>query len=959
MDKINLEFVEDLLTKPTLKERITRLEAAGLFDAEGLYRLIDTAAELAVSDPGKARRLAALCAAVADAAAAPAVVPPATYTQARTHAINGEFDVALRLIRSAHDGYVSLGENLEALRTNVGLMAVLLELGRYGEALDAGQVVLDALGDPSKPYTTSAPQESDFLTAMVDQNRGRCYEYMGRYDEALRVYASAEERYRALGMIERLGEITSNRGAILLHLGRGSEALAAHEAAATLFEEAGLALSHAQALGNIGETHLRLGNYQQSLDAFQQARHLLEPLDAYVEECFLLRNTADAYLALNLYPEALATYQEADDMLRTAGMVYDRGQALWGMGSTLIARSEFAEAERALAEAAALFASADNEPLLSGVMLELATLLTARGEHEEALVTAGRALTLVSEKDWPVHLVYAHMRMADLLLPDVAKSEPHLLAAKRLVEHLALPHLRYRLDERLGHLRRLQGRLKEARKLLEAAVDEIERLRGTLAQEAVRASFLRDKITAYEDLLQLHLGQGDDESLRCAFAVAERAKSRTLVDLLVGVINKDLSTPVNSELETRLQDLQADLNAIYDRLLAGASEHGAPLSELRRKAVEIEREISRVRLQAAPAKSTPSAVPAPLDSVHERLSDNVILVAYHVVGDEIMAFVNVGGDIQVVRRLGSVTVVQRLLQRLTAQWERFRAGSQFVSRHIDMLERSARHVLASLYTELVAPLEALLSTAPRPPSGEAGATQKLAIVPHGLLHQVPFHALFDREHYLIDRFEISYAPSARVYSLCQEQAPRNSGKALVLSVPDPLIPAVTHETHAIVRYLRGAEVRDDTQATMAMLRAEAPGCDILHLACHGMFRADNPMYSALKLYDGWLRATDVLQLDLTGALVTLSACESGRNQIITGDEILGLSRAFLGAGAVTLVVSLWLVQDETTVWLMEKWYEQLVNGMERAAALRAAQLALKAVYPHPYYWAPFVLIGRR
>jgi len=119
------------------------------------------------------------------------------------------------------------------------------------------------------------------------------------------------------------------------------------------------------------------------------------------------------------------------------------------------------------------------------------------------------------------------------------------------------------------------------------------------------------------------------------------------------------------------------------------------------------------------------------------------------------------------------------------------------------------------------------------------------------------------------------------------------------------------------------------------------------------------MFSALKLHDGWLTAADVMQLDFDEALVTLSACESGRATVIRGDEVIGLPRAFLGAGAATVVVSLWLVQDETTVALMTHWYQGLREGMGRAAALRAAQQALKARYPHPYYWAPFVLMGQR
>jgi CHAT domain-containing protein len=225
---------------------------------------------------------------------------------------------------------------------------------------------------------------------------------------------------------------------------------------------------------------------------------------------------------------------------------------------------------------------------------------------------------------------------------------------------------------------------------------------------------------------------------------------------------------------------------------------------------------------------------------------------------------------------------------------------------------------------------------------------------------VPFHALFDGERYLLERFEISYAPSSRVYSLCQGQDPRRSGKALVMSVTDPLIPAVGEEARAVARYLPGARVLSDEQATSDALRSASTDCSVVHLACHGLFRADNPMFSSLKLHDGWLTAAEVMRLDLAGALVTLSACESGRNEVLAGDEPIGLTRAFLGVGASTLVVSLWLVQDEATALLMEKYYERLGNGsMGPAEALRAAQLAIMDEYSHPYYWAPFVVVGKR
>ncbi|MCB0009048.1 MAG: CHAT domain-containing protein, partial [Anaerolineales bacterium] len=277
-------------------------------------------------------------------------------------------------------------------------------------------------------------------------------------------------------------------------------------------------------------------------------------------------------------------------------------------------------------------------------------------------------------------------------------------------------------------------------------------------------------------------------------------------------------------------------------------------------------------------------------------------------------------------------------------------GADFVARNLPQLELSAQRILGWLYEELFAPLADYLPA--------AAQAQPLVIVPHGVLHQVPFHALFDGQRYLLESYEISYAPSATTYALCAAKGSRPAGHALVLGVADSRIPFVVEEVAAVSTALANSRTFLNESATYSALQGVAPGCRLLHLACHGLFRGDNPMFSALQLHDHWVTANELMALDLDGALVTLSACESGRSNILAGDEIIGLTRAFLGAGAATLVASLWLVEDESTARLMSDWYRRMPDA-SRAAALRQAQLALKETHSHPYYWAPFVLVGQR
>lgn len=937
-------LIERLLAPASAEARAAILDSHGLRTAGGLGALLDRAAQLVTSDPGKGRQLAAIAAEAAGDANLPVARSRAHYLMAQAHASNAEFDAALRLIEQTRAELEALGEPLEALRTNVGLMDVLREQGRYQQALDAGAAVMQALGRLDGPSDARTR-----LRAMVQESWGSIYEEMGRYDEALAAYAAAEEGYSALRLSERLGGVSNNRGIVLLGLGRGRAALAAFEEAAAVFAAAGLALPRATTLLNIGSAHLLLGAYSRALACFEQARQLFAELDALADTPSVLLDTADVYLAINLHPEAASTYREADELLRAAGMPHDRARALWGLGSALAAMGRLDEAGAALAEAAALFRAADNLPLLSGVMLEQASLQSLRGKRAAALATSRAALALIAGRDFPIQHVYAHLRVADLLLPDLEAAETHLRAASASAEPLGLPHLRYRVLQRLGHLRRLQGRHPESLSLLEQAVDEIEGLRGTLPFEAVRASFLHDKTAAYEDLVQLHLAAGDPVGPRRAFAAAERAKSRSLVDLLAGGAE---ARPLDGG-DPAHEALQADLNAIYLELLGGGPDtgHRAQPHELRARAADLERELSLLRLRAA-ASPDPAAAPLHVAAPRPDTPHGTPVVAYHIVGDEVIAFVWAAGEVQVVRGLCEVGALKGQLRRLGDQWDRFRAGQAFVTRHMAALTETAQRVLHELYLQLFAPVEACL-----PLKDRAGRPAPLAIVPHGPLHQVPFHALFDGEGYVVDRFELSYAPSATVLALCAARRPRHDGPALLIGVSDPSLPAVAAEIEAVGRLLPNARVVRDADATRAAVASLAPGCSTLHMACHGLFRADNPLYSALQLGDGWLTAADVLGLDLAGALVVLSACESGRGEIIGGDEVIGLARSFLGAGAVTLVVSLWLVQDEAAARLMSDWYGRIAQGQGRAAALREAQLALREHYPHPYYWATFSLIG--
>jgi CHAT domain-containing protein len=271
------------------------------------------------------------------------------------------------------------------------------------------------------------------------------------------------------------------------------------------------------------------------------------------------------------------------------------------------------------------------------------------------------------------------------------------------------------------------------------------------------------------------------------------------------------------------------------------------------------------------------------------------------------------------------------------------------------LLQASQQQLAWLYQDLLVPLESYLT-----------GYQRLLIAPDGPLFRVPFHALYDGQAYTLDRFEVSYAPSARALRLCYEHDQQQSDQlhqALILGYARPgRLPQIEAEVRAVARALPCALILTGEQASLTRLKVEAGHCKVLHLASHGFFRHDNPFFSGLQLAGGeWLRALDLYGLPLHGALVTLSGCDTGRHRLFGGD-LLGLGRGFLVAGASALVSSLWPVDDEATARLMVSFYAKLADGQTVAAALRAAQRALRdgqlaQGYAHPAFWAPFCLWG--
>jgi CHAT domain-containing protein len=246
--------------------------------------------------------------------------------------------------------------------------------------------------------------------------------------------------------------------------------------------------------------------------------------------------------------------------------------------------------------------------------------------------------------------------------------------------------------------------------------------------------------------------------------------------------------------------------------------------------------------------------------------------------------------------------------------------------------------------------------------------EALCIVPHGYLFYIPFHALRTTSgKYLIEEKPIVYAPSSALMMLARlhRRASKparfvgfGTGKA---EDPPSRRQGFEDEARAIsaLPFWKEQTAFTGESASAATFLSMVSNADVVHCACHGHFNANDPFGSGLLLSDGELSARRLAQATVAADLVYMSACVSGRHDIRPGDELLGLVRALIKAGAASIVASLWPIAAwSSTRLLMETFYARwLVDGMSKIRAMQASQIETMARYPHPYHWAPFSLLG--
>lgn len=917
-----------------------------------LLELIEEASRLTMGDAETALKVTALVVSQADDLEFALGRIRARRARARALAYAGRFEEALATCADAIRIAESAGYPDEAGRARLASMHALTELGCLDAAIDAGEAA----------RATFVCIDQPALTARADINLGVVYQRADDPAHAVQCFDRARPWLRDDPVT--IGHLDNNCGEALLALNDFDGAEAAFTRALTVFESSDAELTAAIAEGNLADLAVRRGQLARAMHHYERARRRLESTHSCGHLARLIAEQAEATAILGLPEAALEAYQTALEELDRCGLTLEAARARNGLGRVLVRLNRLADATTALSAAAEGFEQLGHRTARARTDLLRAEVLAANRRPNDAQAVAQKSLAVLKSR--PADAAAARHLLARLALEldDPSRAEAELIAALAAVSPLEVTPLLADLYHCLGCVRRRQGRLTEAIADLSQAVSHVERVRGTLQADRFRAAFLGDRARLYEELVTAVLDQNAADATRRSFGVAEQCKSRSLLDRVSGAVGPhdgaagEADDPTAGRLARERSRLRGELNALYSRLADDnlIANQGAAIDVWRRTVRKRERELETVEGRLASTGGAPDlfAPPAELDTVQCALAAEELLVEYFITDQETLAFVLTRDGASVYRHLADPSTLSELVRRVRFQIERGLRPGAMRGQRASTLLHEARHELAALYDLLVRPFADLLRHAPC-----------VTIVPHGVLHTVPFAALFDGKAFLVEDHELRFGPSASVLMqlAARGSAPGDAAGCMVVGVGDELAPETEQEAHRVARMLDcpAGDVLIGDRATAANVLAALSRSRLIHIATHGHFSAESPQASGLRLSDRWLTARDVYGLRLSAELVTLSACETGVNVVRAGDELYGLARAFLAAGARSVLASLWRVHDESTCAFINTFYSlwPLVQDgrMNKAGALRRAQLEIMAHTPHPAFWAPFLLVG--
>jgi CHAT domain-containing protein len=478
--------------------------------------------------------------------------------------------------------------------------------------------------------------------------------------------------------------------------------------------------------------------------------------------------------------------------------------------------------------------------------------------------------------------------------------------------------------------------------LLRDAIAIMEKQRSELIIDTLKETYMFNRQLLYEDLIELLAKEGDYKG---AFETAERAKSKVLVDLLVG---RDIGkTPAETELIRQDKNYINEMADGYRKLLStdesGASTLKSVLDKIEKAQAGHRDVILKIKGQNEELYSLVAVEPPQAEDIRRLLDNNTTLFSYYV-ADKVLYIWAVNKD-------------RIHLERIKINKEEvYGLVSSFNAAIASKKRKQSEAISQKVYETFLQPVIPFVSG------------DRIGFIPHGPLYYLPFAALNYKGQYLVEGFSIFYLPGAGVLKYVMKKEPSVGMKVLAfgnsyLGNKQLNLPYAEAEVKSIKKILPQADVFLKGEATKNKAEEILGNYDIVHFAAPGQFMENAPLNSGLLLAasgqnDGRLTAAEIFKLQFNGRAIVMSACKTALGLSSTGSEIVALNRAFLYAGSPSVLATLWNIEDKSTAIFMDIFYKNLEKNESIADSLKETQVAMISRGFPSYDWAAFTLTGR-
>ena len=801
-------------------------------------------------------------------------------------------------------------------------------LGQYQQALDYHQQAL-----------AIAREESDRNgEGVIFNNMGAVYLHLGQYSQALHYLEQALVNRREIG--DQLGEglTLNNIGEVHVTSGQSAQALTYFQQALTLLQEVGSSSQIGLVLSNIGEGYAHLGQYPQALDSLRQALTLAQQTSNRAVETLTLGSLGSVYNYLGQHSQALDYYQQALTITQQIGDRAGEGGLLNNIGAIYYSQRQYSQALNYFQQALSIRRDIGDRAGEGESLNNIATVHLELRQYPEARNYLQQALAITQELNDREGEATATHNLGTVY----ADQDQHTQALDYYQQALAI---RREISDRAGEGMTLSNIgaslfLSDQFEPAEIALSDALSVLNTLLQQDLtdtdKISLFDTQVIYYGVLQQIQIAQNKIEA---ALETSERGRARPFVSLLSQQLQDDVTTNFPAPSIRDIQQIAREQNATLVQYSVINAEITAPAIY-----IWVIRPTGEITFRSIE-----------LDEENQRVLAGAIDTTF--------------GGSPIFR--GDSTTISNLVSNV-------RSTSRSASRDIEIEYNPnlATDSLRQLHQLLIEPIADLLPT---------NESDRIVFIPQGGLFLVPFAALQDvNGDYLVEHHTISIAPSIQILDLTRQQRQPDRALQNALIVGNPVMPKIwdvqtstevslaplpgaEREAEAIAQFLNTEAITGEA-ATETAITEQMPNAQIIHLATHGLLEYGIPSESgvlnvpgAIALNsstsdDGLLTSAEILEMDLQAELVVLSACDTGRGRI-TGDGVVGLSRALISAGVPSVVVSLWSVPDAPTAELMTEFYRQLQANPDKAQALRQSMLITMQQHPDPQNWAAFTLIG--